>query len=72
MPLMNEQITKSLTKMFEAFVTTKSEGMGLGLAISKSIAEAHGGSLTVTPNAAAGVTFCLTLPVEDDSTALDG
>ena len=46
-------------------MTTKREGMGLGLSISKSIVDAHGGELAVTPNADAGVTFRLTLSVDD-------
>lgn len=47
--------------VFEAFHTTKPHGMGMGLAISRSIVEAHGGRLWVTPNYGPGVTFSFTL-----------
>ncbi len=55
----------SLERAFEAFYTTKPEGMGLGLAISRSIIEAHGGRLWATPNAGPGVTMQFTLPTGD-------
>jgi PAS domain S-box-containing protein len=49
-------------RIFEAFHTTKPNGMGLGLAISRSIVEAHGGRLWCTPNTAGGETFSFLLP----------
>jgi C4-dicarboxylate-specific signal transduction histidine kinase len=49
-------------KMFEPFFTTKPGGMGMGLAICKTIIEAHGGSLTAVPNAPQGMEFQIVLP----------
>lgn len=51
-------------RLFEAFYTTKDEGMGMGLVLCQSIAEAHGGNLRAYRNAdAPGMTFALTLPL---------
>ena len=49
-------------RVFDAFYTTKSGGMGMGLAISRSIIEAHRGRIWVTPNERSGATFHFTLP----------
>lgn len=48
--------------LFEAFVTTKAQGMGLGLSICHQIVGAHGAQLTARPNASTGTVFSFTLP----------
>ena len=49
--------------IFDAFVTTKSKGMGIGLAVSRSIIEAHEGRLSASNNEGYGATFSVVLPV---------
>jgi PAS domain S-box-containing protein len=57
----------SIDHLFQSFYTTKPDGIGMGLAISRSIAEAHGGRLSAMPNQPRGAVFRLTLPVEEQS-----
>jgi signal transduction histidine kinase len=56
---------EKLDRLFESFYTTKPDGIGMGLAISRSIAEAHGGRLSAAPNKPRGAVFRFTLPVEE-------
>jgi signal transduction histidine kinase len=52
-----------LRDLWKPLITTKPKGLGLGLAICKRIAEAHGGSITVESKIGEGTTFTLTLPI---------
>lgn len=49
-------------QLFQPFITTKRHGMGVGLSISRTIIEAHGGTIVPRPNPEGGTVFCLTLP----------
>jgi C4-dicarboxylate-specific signal transduction histidine kinase len=57
----------NLARIFEAFYTTKSNGLGMGLSICRSIVEAHGGRLWATPNQPHGAVFCMMLPIVEKS-----
>jgi C4-dicarboxylate-specific signal transduction histidine kinase len=56
-------------KLFEAFYTTKNEGMGIGLSVSRSIIEGHHGRLWATPNNGPGVTFSFSIPCRPEGLA---
>jgi signal transduction histidine kinase len=57
-------------KSFEAFYTTKQNGLGMGLAICRSIIDAHHGHLWAAPTEGPGATFCFTLPLQSAQTTL--
>jgi signal transduction histidine kinase len=62
----------ALARLFEAFYTTKPEGLGMGLAISRTIIEAHGGRLWATPNSPEGAVFQFTVPIDGEMPASSG
>ncbi len=59
-------------QLFQPFVTTKADGMGIGLSISRTIIEAHGGRLWVEPNPAGGTIFRFTLKAVNPGELTDG
>jgi signal transduction histidine kinase len=63
---------KDRAHLFEAFYTTKSSGLGMGLSISRSIAESHGGRLLMEPAEGAGSVFRLVLPLSGRPTVTHG
>jgi PAS domain S-box-containing protein len=54
--------TERIDRLFEPFYTTKSNGMGIGLSVSRSIIESHQGRLWATPNEGPGATFSFSIP----------
>jgi signal transduction histidine kinase len=60
-----------LPRLFDSFVTGRDDGIGLGLSISRSIVEAHGGRIRAENNPAGGATVRFTLPVEAAGPSLD-
>ena len=56
---------EAFDQLFQPFYTTKSNGLGMGLFISRSIVEAHGGRLWAARNEDQGITVCCTLPCEE-------
>lgn len=55
--------------LFSSFFTTRPEGMGMGLAIARSVAERHGGTIAASSDGATGATFTVTLPLPQRATA---
>jgi len=60
------------SRLFEPFFTTKDKGTGLGLAVSRAIARAHGGDITLSPSPGQGAIFTLTLPLHTQSQEVPG
>ena len=58
---------RGVERLFEAFYTTKSGGMGIGLSVSRSIIESHRGRLWATPNEGPGATFSFSIPLGSES-----
>ena len=56
---------ENMAKLFEPLFTTKSKGIGLGLVVSKKLAEANGGRIEVQSQPGKGSTFTLVLPVQE-------
>jgi len=58
---------QTLERLFQTFYTTKDDGMGIGLSLSRSIIESHHGRLSATPNDGPGVTFSFSIPCATES-----
>jgi len=62
---------QTMDKLFDAFYTTKTDGMGIGLSISRSIIERHRGRLWAEPNDGPGATFRLSIPCTGEGVAVE-
>ena len=62
---------QSADRVFESFYTTKNDGMGIGLSVSRSIIESHHGRLWATPNKGPGVTFSFSIPRRPEGLSSD-
>jgi C4-dicarboxylate-specific signal transduction histidine kinase len=60
-------LSSEADRIFTPFFTTKTHGMGMGLPISRSLVEGHGGRLWATPNSPHGAVFSFTLPADGSS-----
>jgi signal transduction histidine kinase len=58
-----------MDQLFDAFYTTKCDGMGIGLSVSNSIVQKHGGCLWAQPNEGPGATFSFSIPGKPESAA---
>jgi len=56
----------AVDRLFEAFYTTKRDGMGIGLSVSRSIVESHHGRLWAEPNDGPGATFSFSIPCKPE------
>jgi C4-dicarboxylate-specific signal transduction histidine kinase len=63
---------QSMDKLFDAFYTTKRDGMGIGLSVSRSIIESHHGRIWASPNDGPGATFAFSIPCESTPPAEAG
>ncbi len=64
--------SQSADRLFESFYSTKNNGMGIGLSVSRSIIESHHGRLWATPNNGPGVTFSFSIPCTPEGLTSDG